>query len=53
MSTATVPEAELIDKVIAGARVSDAEAMALYHLPLNELGALADHRRNLAKGASY
>jgi len=26
---------------------------ALYTLPLNELGALADHRRNLAKRASY
>jgi cyclic dehypoxanthinyl futalosine synthase len=53
MSTATIPEAELIDKVIAGERVSDAEALALYDLPLNELGALADHRRNLAKAASY
>ncbi len=44
---------ELVDKVISGARVSDAEALLLYKLPLNELGALADHRRNLAKGAAY
>jgi cyclic dehypoxanthinyl futalosine synthase len=43
----------LIDKVLAGDRITPANARALYRLPLNELGALADHRRNLAKAASY
>lgn len=51
VSDAQVPD--LVDKVMAGARVSDAEALLLYTLPLNELGALADHRRNLAKSTSY
>ena len=44
---------ELIDKVLGGARISPMEARELYTLPLNELGALADHRRNLAKRAAY
>jgi cyclic dehypoxanthinyl futalosine synthase len=43
----------LIDKVLAGERITPDDARALYHLPLNELGALADHRRNLVKEASY
>ncbi len=43
----------LIDRVLAGERISPDDARALYHLPLNELGALADHRRNLAKEDSY
>ena len=53
MSNATLPEKELVEKVIAGARVSDAEALLLYGLPLNVLGSLADHRRSLAKRSSY
>lgn len=53
MSNATLPEKELVEKVIAGARVSDAEALLLYRLPLNVLGSLADHRRSLAKRNSY
>ena len=44
---------ELIEKVLGGGRISRVEAAELYALPLNELGALADHRRNLAKGAAY
>src|ERR1700719_4295360 len=43
----------LSDKVLEGARISADEAMTLYQLPLEELGALADARRNLAKGKSY
>src|ERR1700719_3909432 len=43
----------LSDKVLEGARISADEAMTLYQLPLEELGALANARRNLAKGKSY
>src|ERR1700716_2708907 len=43
----------LSDKVLEGARISSDEALRLYQLPLEELGALADARRNLAKEKSY
>ena len=43
----------LIDKVLAGERISGEEAMELYQLPLEDLGVLADARRDQAKGASY
>src|SRR6201982_3762161 len=43
----------LSDKVLEGKRISPAEAMELYGLPLEELGALANVRRNLAKEKSY
>ncbi|HEY3600602.1 MAG TPA: cyclic dehypoxanthinyl futalosine synthase [Chthoniobacterales bacterium] len=43
----------LADKVLAGERISAAEALELYRWPLAELGALADARRNLAKEKSY
>jgi len=39
----------LSDKVLEGERISSDEAIELYSLPLEELGALADARRNLAK----
>src|SRR4051812_680848 len=42
-----------LELVLAGERISQDDARALYALPLNELGALADHRRNLAKRARY
>ena len=45
---ATIPEEDVIDKVLAGERISRGEALELYRLPLNELGELANHRRNLA-----
>ncbi|MEQ1859670.1 MAG: cyclic dehypoxanthinyl futalosine synthase [Chthoniobacteraceae bacterium] len=48
MSVATDLDEALIDHVLAGGRISPDDARALYALPLNELGALADHRRNLA-----
>ena len=43
----------LSDKVLEGKRISPDEAMELYRLSLEELGALADARRNLAKEKSY
>ncbi|MDQ2659985.1 MAG: dehypoxanthine futalosine cyclase [Verrucomicrobiota bacterium] len=39
----------LTDKVLAGTRISAAEALELYRYPLAELGALADARRQLAR----
>ena len=44
---------ELLEKVWAGGRVNQAEAARLYHLPLEELGALADRRRHLARANAY
>ena len=46
-------EKTLTDKVLAGERISTAEALELYQRPLPELGALANARRDLAKAASY
>jgi cyclic dehypoxanthinyl futalosine synthase len=43
----------LTDKVLEGRRISAGEAITLYRLPLEELGALANARRNLAKEKSY
>jgi cyclic dehypoxanthinyl futalosine synthase len=43
----------LLQKVWDGHRIDRAEALRLYALPLEELGALADHRRHLAKKNSY
>src|SRR2546426_6161081 len=44
---------ELLQKVWDGGRVDPAEALRLYHLPLEELGALADRRRQLAKASAH
>ena len=44
---------ELLQRVWDGQRVNPAEALRLYHLPLEELGALADRRRQLLKADSY
>jgi cyclic dehypoxanthinyl futalosine synthase len=43
----------LLDRVLTGERISPEDARALYALPLNELGALADHRRNLTKKDAF
>jgi cyclic dehypoxanthinyl futalosine synthase len=43
----------LLQKVWEGHRVDSAEALRLYSLPLEELGALADRRRSLAKMKAY
>jgi len=46
-------QSSLEGKVLDGARISAAEALELYQLPLPELGLLANARRNLAKEKSY
>jgi len=43
----------LLQKVWDGHRIDRAEALRLYSLPLEELGALADRRRHLAKAKAY
>jgi len=50
---AGIQETTLVEKVLAGQRISAEEALELYHLPLLELGALADHRRTMAKMDAY
>jgi cyclic dehypoxanthinyl futalosine synthase len=44
---------DLLEKVWAGGRINPAEALRLYALPLEELGALADRRRQLARESAY
>jgi cyclic dehypoxanthinyl futalosine synthase len=44
---------DLLQKVWDGHRISQAEALRLYRLPLEELGALADRRRQLAKAKDF
>jgi cyclic dehypoxanthinyl futalosine synthase len=44
---------ELLQKVWDGRRISQAEASRLYKLPLEELGALADRRRQIAKAKDF
>jgi cyclic dehypoxanthinyl futalosine synthase len=46
-------QGELTEKVLGGERISVDEALALYCWPLEELGALANARRDLAKTKSY
>ncbi|HEX8295658.1 MAG TPA: cyclic dehypoxanthinyl futalosine synthase [Chthoniobacteraceae bacterium] len=43
----------LIDKVLEGERIDQEDARELYRLPLEQLGALADRRRVLAKAEAY
>src|SRR5258708_38810258 len=50
---AGIQETTLLEKVLAGERISAEDALELYHLPLQELGALADHRRIMAKMDAY
>ncbi len=44
---------ELLQKVWDGARINAAEALRLYTLPLEELGTLADRRRQLVKAKDF
>ncbi len=44
---------DLLHAVWEGKRVSQADALRLYRLPLEELGALADRRRQLTKKADF
>src|SRR5437868_6590187 len=43
----------LTEKVLAGDRISTEDAMELYRWPLEDLGILANARRDQAKGSSY
>src|SRR2546430_13954587 len=43
----------LTERVFAGERITPADALSLYQWPLEELGVLADARRDKAKGSSY
>src|SRR6201987_401596 len=43
----------LTGKILEGARISTDDALELYRWPLEELAALANSRRDLAKGKSY
>ncbi len=43
----------VIEKAWAGHRINQTEALSLYSLPLEELGALSDRRRQLAKAKAY
>jgi 2-iminoacetate synthase ThiH len=43
----------LAEKVLAGERISPDEALELYRFPLEELGALANARRDVVKAKSY
>jgi 2-iminoacetate synthase ThiH len=44
---------ELLSRVWDGRRINPAEALRLYQLPLAELGALADRRRQLAQASAH
>jgi cyclic dehypoxanthinyl futalosine synthase len=44
---------DLLQNVWDGARLNPTDALRLYGLPLEELGALADRRRELAKAPAY
>jgi cyclic dehypoxanthinyl futalosine synthase len=44
---------DLLQRVWDGQRVTPSDASRLYHLSLEELGALADRRRQLAKADAY
>ncbi len=46
-------DSTLSDRILAGERITSEEALELYRWPLEELGALANVRRDLAKRASY
>jgi len=47
------PLETLLEKAWAGLRIGPAEALRLYRLPLDVLGALADRRRQLARARAY
>jgi cyclic dehypoxanthinyl futalosine synthase len=47
------PLDDLLQKVWSGERINQAEGRRLYDLPLEALGALADHRRQLAQANAH
>ena len=50
---AALEENDVVDRVLDGGRISQDDARTLYRLPLQELGALADYRRQAVKGDAY
>jgi cyclic dehypoxanthinyl futalosine synthase len=53
LMNSTVSESGVIDKVLDGERINAEDALELYHLRLNELGQLADYRRQVAKVRAF
>jgi cyclic dehypoxanthinyl futalosine synthase len=49
----TISDSRVLDKVLDGDRITPENALDLYHLPLNELGQLADRRRQMAKEHAF
>jgi cyclic dehypoxanthinyl futalosine synthase len=49
----TMSDGWVIDKVLDHERITPEDAMELYRLPLNELGHLADRRRQIAKAEAF
>jgi cyclic dehypoxanthinyl futalosine synthase len=49
----TIWDSRVVDKVLEGDRITAEDALELYHLPLNELGQLADQRRQMAKASAF
>jgi cyclic dehypoxanthinyl futalosine synthase len=49
----TISDERVVDKVLDGERITPEDAMDLYRLPLNELGQLADQRRQMAKAHAF
>jgi cyclic dehypoxanthinyl futalosine synthase len=50
---APLVDQNLVDRILAGERIGLEDARALYQFPLEELGALADARRQIAKKSAY
>src|SRR5260370_17654765 len=50
---AWLSDSRVVDKVLDGARSTAEDAMVLYGLPLNELGQLADQRRQKARAEAF
>jgi cyclic dehypoxanthinyl futalosine synthase len=50
---ATLLESSIVDKVLAGERISQEEGLELYRMPLHELGELANIRRQQIKREAY
>jgi len=48
-----IDDTALLEKVWSGARIDQGEALRLYRRPLEELGALADRRRQLAQAKAH
>ena len=53
LMNATISDSRVVDKVLDGERIRAEDAKELYGLPLNQLGQLADHRRQRAKSEAF